>query len=67
MERLSARERELAEALHRGMSRTDICTSMGITRSTLQNYLKSIYLKLGIGSEAQLVLIVERDKAAPRA
>lgn len=62
MDKLSAREREVADGFNRGMSRKDICDSMGITSNTLQQYLRNIYLKLGIGSVAELVLIVERAK-----
>lgn len=67
---LAPRERELAEALHRGMSRKDIAASMGISSNTLQNYLNTLYLKLGIrdgsapNKQSQLVLIVERAKGA---
>ena len=57
---------ELAEALHRGVSRTDIAGSMGISGNTLRNYLKNIYNKLSITTETQLVLMVERAKAAAR-
>jgi DNA-binding CsgD family transcriptional regulator len=66
LSRLAPREKELAEALHRGMSRKDICSCMGISSNTLQNYLGTIYLKLGITSVSQLVLAVERRKTVSR-
>jgi DNA-binding NarL/FixJ family response regulator len=64
--KLSPREKELANALHCGMSRADIRGSMGISAGTIQNYINSIYKRLGIGSVAELVLIVERNKAVPK-
>jgi DNA-binding NarL/FixJ family response regulator len=64
--KLSPREREVAAALHRGMSRKDICTSLGIVSGTLQNYVNGIYKRLGINTVAELVLIVERNKAVAK-
>ena len=66
LSKLAPREMELAGAMHRGISRKDICASMGISSNTLQNYLGNIYLKLGITSVAQLVLAVERAKAVSK-
>jgi DNA-binding NarL/FixJ family response regulator len=66
LSKLAPRELELAGALHRGMSRKDIAASMGISSNTLQNYLGTIYLKLGITSVSQLVLAVERAKAVAK-
>ena len=62
LSKLSPREMEVAGALNRGVSRKDICASMGISTNTLQNYINSIYKRLDIGSVAELVLIVERAK-----
>ena len=61
-ESLSEREKEIAEAMHRGLSRIDIAAALGISGSTLHKHLEKIFLKLGVGSATQMVLAVERAK-----
>ena len=62
VEKLSPREREVAEAIHRGMSRKDIAASLGISSGTLQNYIENIYRKLDVDTAPKMVLIIERAK-----
>lgn len=64
LEKLSPREREVAEAIHSGVPRKDIARSMGISPGTLQTYLENIYRKFDVGSVQQMVLVVERAKVA---
>lgn len=64
MNKLSPREREVAEAIHQGVRRRELAMQMGISPGTLQTYVGSIFKKLDIHNEKQLVLIVEREKTA---
>lgn len=64
MNKLSPREREVAEAIHSGIPRRELALQMGISSGTLQTYVGSIFKRLGIHTEKELVLIVERAKNA---
>jgi DNA-binding CsgD family transcriptional regulator len=51
---LSAREREVAEAVAAGASRDEVATSLVVSRRTIDSHLQRVYTKLGIGSRAEL-------------
>ncbi len=56
---LSARERDVAEQLHRGYSYKEIANKYGISASTVTNHVNAIYRKLEVTNKAQLVLLME--------
>jgi DNA-binding CsgD family transcriptional regulator len=51
---LSAREIEIAQGVRRGLSTEDIGTLLGISEYTVQDHLKSIFDKTGMGSRKEL-------------
>lgn len=54
MNALSAREREVAIELARGLSRPEIATQLGVSVNTIATIGKRIYAKLGIHRRAEL-------------
>jgi DNA-binding CsgD family transcriptional regulator len=53
-DRLSAREREIAEAVARGLSHKEIASRTGISARTVENHLRSIFAKTGVSSRTRL-------------
>lgn len=53
---LTARERQIAQAVADGLSNRDIAARFGITEQTVKNHLTSIYEKVGVPSRLQLAL-----------
>lgn len=51
---LSAREREVVQLLFRGHSAKGSARMLGIAPGTIQNHMKAVHRKLGIGSQAEL-------------
>ncbi len=51
---LSAREHEVARLVCVGSSNTEIARTLGISIRTVENHLRSIYAKAGVGSRTQL-------------
>lgn len=51
---LTLREREIAALASRGFSAVDVSQALGISAHTVRNHLKSVYVKLGISSRAEL-------------
>lgn len=51
---LSAREREVVQLLFRGHSAKGSARMLGIAPGTIQNHMKSVHRKLGVGSQAEL-------------
>ena len=52
---LSAREREVALALARGMTIREVATELGVARTTAATMTKRVYAKLGVHRRAELV------------
>jgi DNA-binding CsgD family transcriptional regulator len=52
---LSTREAELALALSSGQSVAEAAQNMGVTDETARGYTKSIYAKMGVRGQAELV------------
>jgi DNA-binding NarL/FixJ family response regulator len=52
---LSARERDIGAALLRGESVTKVARTLGLSVHTVRNHVKSIYRKLGVHSQLELV------------
>lgn len=51
---LSAREREVAEAVAGGASRDEVATALVVSRRTIDSHLQRVYAKLGVTSRAEL-------------
>ena len=58
MERLSPRELDVVRLLLEGHRVVSIATELGVSEHTVRNHLKSIFRKLGLHSQAELVRYV---------
>ena len=58
LDRLSQRERQVAEAVARGATNKEIARVMGITERTVKAHLSAAYEKLGVRDRMQLTLLV---------
>ncbi|SDN29786.1 two component transcriptional regulator, LuxR family [Actinomyces ruminicola] len=56
-ERLTEREAEVLEAAARGMSNQDIAAEQFLSARTVKNYINSAYVKLGVHSRAEAILL----------
>ncbi len=61
----TAREREVATLLARGLSRAEIAETLVISPHTVEDHVKSLYEKLGVASRQQLVAQVFLDEYLP--
>jgi DNA-binding NarL/FixJ family response regulator len=61
---LTPRERELAQLIARGKGNAAAAESLGISRKAVENYLTTIYRKLGIRSRAQLAVYIVSARGA---
>ncbi|SHI85380.1 helix-turn-helix transcriptional regulator [Wenxinia saemankumensis] len=57
---LSPRERELAILLARGLSRKDCARDCGLSVHTVNDYVKSLYRKLGVSNRIELVNLLRQ-------
>lgn len=53
---LTLREREIAFAVHKGLTNESIASEFGIDTNTVKHHLTNIYRKLGVKNRVQLVL-----------
>jgi DNA-binding CsgD family transcriptional regulator len=60
MSGLSQRERDVVNALCRGLRLTDIARVLGISNHTARNHLKHVFRKLGVHSQVELLSIIGR-------
>ncbi len=58
---LTAREREVAELVHRGLTNRDIATAIFISEKTVERHLSRIFAKLGLSRRTELALRVARE------
>tara|TARA_R110002049_G_scaffold29135_2_gene99042 strand:+ start:383 stop:1033 length:651 start_codon:yes stop_codon:yes gene_type:complete len=58
LDRLSQRERQVAEAASRGSTNKEIARAMSITERTVKAHLSSAFEKLGVRDRIQLALVV---------
>jgi two-component system, NarL family, nitrate/nitrite response regulator NarL len=63
-EPLTARERQIAEAISRGLSNKQIALEFGISSETVKRHLASIYSKLALPGRVALAIHVVRSHAA---
>jgi DNA-binding CsgD family transcriptional regulator len=62
---VTAREREVATLLARGLGNGDIATELVLSPHTVQDHIKSLFEKLGVGSRQELVARVFLDEYLP--
>lgn len=66
LDRLSQRERQVAEAVARGATNKEIARVMGITERTVKAHLSAAYEKLGVRDRMHLSLVVNGvENSAP--
>lgn len=61
----TAREREVATLLARGLSRVEIAEALVLSPHTVEDHVKNLYDKLGVGSRQELVARVFLDEYLP--
>ena len=64
VESLTARERQVAEAVSRGLTNRQIAEEFGISTETVKRHLASIYGKLSLPGRVALAIHVVRTHAA---
>ncbi|HEX5224295.1 MAG TPA: LuxR C-terminal-related transcriptional regulator [Solirubrobacteraceae bacterium] len=62
---VTAREREVATLLARGLSSAEVADALVLSPYTVQDHIKSLYEKLGVGSRQELVARVFLDEYLP--
>lgn len=60
LDRLSAREREIAALFARGASHKGIAEELALAPATVRNHLQKVYAKLGVSSRDELVALLAR-------
>lgn len=63
-EHLTARERQIAEAIARGLRNKQIAAEFGISTETVKRHLASIYGKLAVRGRVALAVHILRSRAA---
>lgn len=62
LQALSAREREVAEAVAKGLSNKQVAQGLAITERTVKAHLASVFDKLAVRDRMQLALLVARAR-----
>ncbi|MFN8216765.1 MAG: helix-turn-helix transcriptional regulator [Solirubrobacterales bacterium] len=65
LEGVTRREREVATLLARGLSNAEIAAALVLSPHTVQDHVKSVYEKVGVGSRQELVARVFLDEYRP--
>jgi DNA-binding CsgD family transcriptional regulator len=58
LDRLSARERLVAEAFGAGLSYKEVARQLEMAPTTVRHHLRNVYVKLGVGNKAAITRIV---------
>jgi len=66
LQSLSEREWEVVERVARGHRVQEIATELGVALSTTRNHLKASFKKLGVKSQAELVVLVLGGSGGPK-
>jgi DNA-binding CsgD family transcriptional regulator len=61
LDRLTARQREIAQLAARWRTYQEIGISLGITENTVKKHLKDVFFRLGISGRHELVPLVRHD------
>lgn len=64
LERLSPRQREVAEAVARGASNKEVARTLNITERTVKAHLSTIFELTGARDRMQLALLLNKSRAA---
>ena len=62
---MTAREREVATLLARGLSHAEIAATLVLSPHTVEDHIKSLFEKLGVASRQELVARVFLDEYLP--
>jgi DNA-binding CsgD family transcriptional regulator len=62
---VTAREREIAALLARGLSNPEIASTLVLSPYTVQDHIKSLFEKTGVGSRQELVARLFLDDYMP--
>ena len=60
LKRLTTRERQVLEAICRGLSTAEIAAKLGVAGNTVRNYFSSLYKKLEVHSRAEVIVWAKR-------
>ena len=60
LESLSAREKEVAHQIEKGLSNKEIATVLGITERTVKAHLSHVYEKLKVGDRLSLAMLLRK-------
>jgi DNA-binding NarL/FixJ family response regulator len=60
---LSARERQIADLVARGLTNREIAEDLFVSEKTVETHLTRAFAKVGVSSRAQLAGAIERDRA----
>lgn len=60
MQKLSSRQREIAQMVALGMSNKEIAAHADITEQTVKTHLKAIYEKINVNTRLELAIIINR-------
>ena len=66
LDKLSPRERQVAEMIHQGKRNKEIQAALGIAQGTVHTYMRGCFLKFGVPNRVQLAIAIEREKAAAK-
>ncbi|WP_278373167.1 response regulator transcription factor [Brevibacterium casei] len=59
---LTAREREIAEAVAQGMTNAQVARSLFVSTATVKTHLARIFDKLEVSTRVQLALLVNESR-----
>jgi DNA-binding NarL/FixJ family response regulator len=57
---LTAREREIVGLIGRGLNRKKVAEKLFVSEATVRNHLSSIFAKLGVSNQFELVFYAQR-------